>query len=177
MNLPRIACFHGGGSNSAVFAEQCKRLRHLFANEYDFVFFDAPYEREAGPTVLPYFADYAPFRTWLQPGGDIAQEEEGLSRVLQLMDAHTLKRERELRKLGRDDAPGMWIGAMGFSQGTRMVSGLLLRQQRTGYVDGGQRRQRLMNDTSNVDFQFGVLCMGSSSPMGAGPVPLSKQPS
>jgi predicted esterase len=176
MNLPRIACFHGGGSNSAVFAEQCKRLRQLFANEYDFVFFDAPYEREAGPAILPYFADYAPFRTWLQPGGDMMQEEQGLNRVLQLMDADTLKRERELRKLGQDDAPGVWIGAMGFSQGTRMASGLLLRQQRAGYVAGRRHSQRLMTDTSNVDLQFGVLCMGSSSPMGAGLVPLSKPP-
>jgi hypothetical protein len=107
--LPRIACFHGGGSNGLVFASQCKRLQHLLAHEYEFVFFDAPFEREAGPGVLPYFKDLAPFRTWMRPEYFDDDESEGLKRVVQLMTDDTVRRQRSKaqvckreREMGRE---------------------------------------------------------------------------
>lgn len=160
MEVARIACFHGGGSNSAVFAAQCKRLAQVLAGTYELVFFDAPFERGAGPGVLPHFADCAPFRTWMRPGIDGRDEEEqGLVRVLKLMHADTLRRGRAARARGDAAAePGRWVAAMGFSQGTRVVGGLLRRQQ---------ARQRLRQlDPFGIELEFGILCMGSSSPMG-----------
>lgn len=112
--LPRIACFHGGGSNSRVFDSQCKRLQHILLDEYEFVFFDAPFEREAGPGVLPFFADLAPFRTWMRPENLAEDENEGLKRVVQLMQENLVKERANGRKVGK------WVGAMGFSQGTRV---------------------------------------------------------
>jgi hypothetical protein len=52
--------------NSLVLASQYKRPQHLLAHEYEFVFFDAPFEHKAGPGVLPYFKELAPFRTWMR---------------------------------------------------------------------------------------------------------------
>ncbi|KAF2703805.1 phospholipase/carboxylesterase [Pleomassaria siparia CBS 279.74] len=162
MDVPRIACFHGGGSNSGIFAFQCRRLQHLLADHYELVFFDAPYEREGGPGVLPFFADYAPFRTWIAPASSSVEEEDGLDRVLYLMHSDTLRRKEEARLQGKIIEPGPWVGAMGFSQGTRVVSGLLWRQQQQ------QQQQQQKNPTIfNPRLEFGIVCMGSAKPMGA----------
>ena len=54
---------------------------------------------------------------------------------------------------------GEWVGCMGFSQGTRVVGGLLLEQMRLremgvpGFADG------------EIQFKFGVLCNGGAEPM------------
>lgn len=153
--LPRIACFHGGGSNSRVFASQCKRLQHLLAHEYEFVFFDAPFEREAGPGVLPYFKDLAPFRTWMRPDFLDDDESEVLQQVIQLLADDTARRQSTK---GADTPVGKWIGAMGFSQGTRVVGGLLR------WMESPQPRSH-----PDIDIQFGVLCMGSAKPMSHSP--------
>lgn len=164
--LPRIACFHGGGSNSLVFASQCKRLQHLLAHEYEFVFFDAPFEREAGPGVLPYFKELAPFRTWMKPEFLDDDESEVLERVMRLMTDDTSRRQRmkgtDMRE-GEGDGEGerrvgKWIGAMGFSQGTRVVGGLLR------WMESVQHRDA-RSSHPDIDIQFGVLCMGSAKPM------------
>jgi predicted esterase len=164
--LPRIACFHGGGSNSLVFASQCKRLQHLLADEYEFVFFDAPFEREAGPGVLPYFKELAPFRTWMRPEFLDDDESEVLQRVIQLLADDTAKRQRMKgadMQVGegngeRERPVGKWIGAMGFSQGTRVVGGLLRWMESVQHSDA-------RSSYPDIDIQFGVLCMGSAKPM------------
>lgn len=164
--LPRIACFHGGGSNSLVFASQCKRLQHLLAHEYEFVFFDASFEREAGPGVLPHFKELAPFRTWMKPEFLDDDESEVLKRVIRLMADDTSRRQRmagaDMRE-GEDNGDekkqvGKWIGAMGFSQGTRVVGGLLR------WMESVQHRDT-RSSHPDIDIQFGVLCMGSARPM------------
>lgn len=146
---PRIACFHGGGSNANIYRIQCTRLQHLVSSDLEFVYFEAPFERTAGPGVLPYFADQAPFKTWFkidERGEEVSdgsgydeQGMGGLERVFAMMEAEG----------------GTWVGAMGFSQGTRIVGGLLLDQQ--------LRREQGLPAKTNL--KFGVLCMGSRSPM------------
>ena len=150
--LPRIACFHGGGSNGAIFEVQCARLQDLLKTELEFVFFDAPFVRSAGPGVLPAFETYAPFRTWFKTDADgklvgdgsgyDAVGTDGIERVRRLM--HSVAGN-----------PANWVGVMGFSQGTRVVSGMLLDQQRRATAG-------IKNDFS---FKFGVLCMGGAAPM------------
>ena len=48
-----------------------------------------------------------------------------------------------------------WVGALGFSQGTRVVGGLLADQQARKRLGWAER----------TNLRFGVLCMGSRSPM------------
>jgi hypothetical protein len=153
--LPRIAFFHGGGSNSAISEVQCSSVAHYIKKEFELVYFDAPFERSAGPGVLPAFGhqEYQPYRTWfILPNGversdgsgfesEGMMEEDGIDRVWDLM-----------RQKG-----GTWVGAMGFSQGTRVVGGLLLDQQR--------RKEAGLFREGDIDLKFGVLCMGGAAPM------------
>lgn len=153
----RIACFHGGGSTGEIFKVQCRPLQVLLPDEIELVFFDGPFERGPGPGVLPYFVDYAPFKSWFtedEHGNQLADgsgyDDErsqgrgrgGIARALEMMEAE-------------GDDGGEWVAAMGFSQGTRVVGGLLLHQQRRGKA----------GSSSSIDLKFGVLCMGSGEPM------------
>ena len=145
-----VACFHGGGSNNEVFSTQCIRLQQLVKNEMEFVFFEGPFERAAGPGVLPIFEDYGPFRNWFKvyDGPEIgdgsgwdAAGTNGVERTWKLLEKRAPKEE--------------WMGVLGFSQGTRMASGLLLDQQ----------RRAARNDSNGFDLRFGILCNGVNPPM------------
>ena len=146
MSPPCVACFHGGGSNSAVFSAQCERLQQILKQDLEFIFFDGPFEREAGPGVLPYFEGYAPFRSWLrvEDGKETTSADgiDGIERIWMLMAA---RRPRV-----------QWAGVMGFSQGTRVAGGLLLDHQ---------MRQKRKQDENGWNIQFGVMCMGSGAPV------------
>ena len=153
----RIACFHGGGSTAAIFKFQCEALQKTLSDLFEFVFFDAPFESGAGPGVLPTFSyeKYGPYRAWFSKNsegllrrdgrGDNERGEGGIERVVRL-----------IREEGEG---GEWVGCMGFSQGTRVVGGLLLEQMRLremgvpGFAGG------------EIQFQFGVLCNGGAEPM------------
>lgn len=120
-------------------------------------FFDAPFESLAGPGVLPTFTskEYRPYRTWF------ARDDEGGLRL----DGRRLDRrdeggvERVVRLIEDEGEGGEWVRCMGFSQGTRVVGGLLLEQMRLGrmgvwgFADG------------KIRFKFGVFCNGSAEPM------------
>jgi len=149
MPLPRIACFHGGGSTAPIFKVQCGRLQGELKNDFEFVFFEGPFDCGAGPGVLPFFNEktYAPYKSWfksresLDGSGYEETGKDGVERVWQLI---------------RDAGPGgEWVGAMGFSQGSRIVGGLLLDQQLR--AQAGFR--------NDIELKFGILCMGSGPPM------------
>lgn len=146
---PRIACFHGGGSTAKIYKVQCARLENLLKDDFEFHYFEAPFERTAGPGILPYFDEknFAPYKTWFKseefPDGSGFDDAgtDGVERVLEMM-----------RAVGEG---GLWVAAMGFSQGSRVVGGLLLDQQLK--AQAGFRR--------DIHLQFGLLCMGSAAPM------------
>jgi hypothetical protein len=149
--LPKVACFHGGGSNREIFEVQCARLQDLVKTELDFVFFDAPFKRSAGPGVLPAFENYGPFLTWFlaDVDGNLINDGSGY-------DAAATDGIERVRKLMAEAAsPADWVGVMGFSQGTRVAGGMLLDQQRRAAAG-------LPNE---FKLKFGVLCMGGSGPM------------
>jgi predicted esterase len=158
--LPRIAFFHGGGSTALISQLQCSALQLALSNSFEFVFFDAPFERDAGPGILPFFTyeKFGPYRTWFskdlngverpdgrEAGNKMMESEDGIERVIRMM------KERR--------GGGEWVACMGFSQGTRIVGGLLLEQQRLREAG----LPGLGNGT--INFRFGVLCMGSGGPM------------
>ncbi|EAW13751.1 uncharacterized protein ACLA_044710 [Aspergillus clavatus NRRL 1] len=151
--LPRIACFHGGGSNAAIYKFQCEQLAHLLKNEFQFVFFNGPFERGPGPGVLPVFVNYAPFKSWF------TQDDQGVDRAdgSGFDEARTDGIERVWRMMEDAGPGGEWVAVMGFSQGSRMAGGLLLDQQ---------RRERLkIPKKTDIELKFGVLCMGGGAPM------------
>lgn len=151
--LPRLACFHGGGSNKEIFEVQCSQLENLLKSEFEFHFFDGPFIRDAGPGVLPAFEGYEPFHNWFKVADDgtyllsdgSGYDESGRDGIARVK---TLMKERG----------GEWVGAIGFSQGTRVVAGLLLDQQRS--IEQGK------SEESGFDLKFGVLCNGGNKPMG-----------
>lgn len=171
--LPRIACFHGGGSNSTIFEIQCSFLSNLLSQSFTLEFFDGPFLRSAGPGVLPAFEDCAPFKSWFEPlsvpgapnatnpdrndgSGYDSTGRDGIERVLGLME------ERGREKGFGDEC---WVGVMGFSQGTRVAGGILLDQQRRERLKGenGALARRAVGEGIRVN--FGVLCNGGGVPM------------
>ncbi|PBP27624.1 citrinin biosynthesis oxydoreductase CtnB [Diplocarpon rosae] len=154
--LPRIACFHGGGSTASIFKVQCEQLQKLLSGSYELVFFDAPYERDAGPGVLPAFSyeQYGPYRTWFTRSQD--DKERGDGRNAEGRGEGGV--ERVLRLISETGGEGEWIGVMGFSQGTRVAGGVLLDQQR-------RREMGLPEADGELNFRFGIMCMGGAAPM------------
>ncbi|KAI9051951.1 hypothetical protein LZ554_004206 [Drepanopeziza brunnea f. sp. 'monogermtubi'] len=154
--LPRIACFHGGGSTASIFKVQCDQLQKLFASTYEFVFFDAPFERDAGPGVLPAFKfeEFGPYRTWFSRSS--ADVERGDGRGPEGRGEGGV--ERALRLIADEGGEGEWVGVMGFSQGTRVVGGILLDQQK-------RKEMGLPKAEGDLEFRFGILCMGGAAPM------------
>ncbi|KAF1983008.1 hypothetical protein K402DRAFT_303207, partial [Aulographum hederae CBS 113979] len=151
---PRIACFHGGGSNAQIYQWQCARLADLLKDLFDFVYLDAPFTCGPGPGVLPTFADCTPFRSWFNYTGTDRQlitgsgwddtDTSGVDRVADI-----------LYEEGKDDDAPEWIGVLAFSQGTRIAGGLLLDQQ----------MRAAAGKPARTHFKFGVLCMGSFAPL------------
>ncbi|KAE8153361.1 serine hydrolase FSH [Aspergillus avenaceus] len=152
-NLPRIACFHGGGSNSTIYEVQCAQLSRLLENEFELVYFDGPFLRTPGPGILPAFEDFAPFRSWFKTDGNETEQGDGSGYDFSGRDGV----ERVWRLMGEAGPGGDWVGVMGFSQGSRIAGGLLLDQQRRvamGEELGGR-----------PVLKFGVMCMGGGVPM------------
>ncbi|KAF2240037.1 putative phospholipase/carboxylesterase [Viridothelium virens] len=149
--IAKVACFHGGGSNSEVFNIQAIRLQNIVAKEIEFVYFNGPFESNPGPGVLPVFEDYGPFWSWIKNrqlswgeddgSGFDSVGTDGLHRAWKMMES----------RAPRED----WVGVMGFSQGTRMAGGLLLDQQ----------RRAARNESNGFKLRFGIMCMGGGSPL------------
>ncbi|KAI9367283.1 serine hydrolase FSH [Aspergillus egyptiacus] len=146
---PRIACFHGGGSSAAIYEIQCSFLTAPLAAEFRFEFFDGPFESGAGPGVLPAFAGFEPYRSWVE-----APADDGLDRVWKMLE----------ERAGEGEGEGEWVGVMGFSEGSRVAAGLLLDQQRREEMvqKGGSGSG---SSSRSIRFRFGVMCMGGGAPM------------
>lgn len=50
--LPKIACFHGGGSNASIHEIQCARIQSLLREKFELIFFDAPFVTEVSETRI-----------------------------------------------------------------------------------------------------------------------------
>ncbi|KAB8236638.1 uncharacterized protein BDW43DRAFT_298210 [Aspergillus alliaceus] len=150
--LPRIACFHGGGSNASIYNVQCSQLAGLLKDDFEFVFFDGPFESGPGPGVLPAFREYKPYRSWFKQNGTEVELSDGSGYDISGRDGV----ERVWKLMEAAGPGGEWVGVMGFSQGTRITGGLLLDQQ---------RRTASGETGSHPKLKFGVCCMGGGAPM------------
>ncbi|TAQ84360.1 hypothetical protein B7494_g7312 [Chlorociboria aeruginascens] len=151
-HLPAILCLHGSGTNSTIFNVQSIRIQRALTKTFEFVFINAPFERSAGPGVLPVFEGCDPFLSWHHPSADSALElapPETIALLQKTLD--------ERKKLG----PGRgFVAVMGFSQGCRVAAGLLGMQQGSQSGEG--------------TLKFGVFLNGTSPPLSADPELLNK---
>jgi hypothetical protein len=153
----RIACFHGGGSNEVIFKAQCRQLQKELDSKLELVFFNAPFESRPGPDVLPAFASNGPFRSWFKIDAEKGELTDGSGYNDERTDG--LERVRDMMRAIAP--PGEWVGAMGFSQGTRVVGGLLLDQQLRSQAEA----QGMLCEPCDIQLRFGVLCVGGGAPM------------
>ncbi|KAL3421245.1 oxidoreductase [Phlyctema vagabunda] len=149
---PAILCLHGGGTSGMIFNFQTMRIRRELDSVFDFVFIDAPFPSKPGPGVVPVFEDCGPFFTWMRPGqtdGILAEE------------TRTLLKKTMNKQVARTGRP--FVGVLGFSQGTKVASGLLLQQQWDLEAKDPKRKP--------TNFHFGVSLMGAPPPYTATPKP------
>lgn len=149
--LPAILCLHGGGSNATVFKIQTRRLYWNLQKQFRFVFAQAPIEGTPGHGMLPVFESCAPFYRWVtrrfkagesDVEGTPAAESEAIDKILfDTMEAN-----------GGVDT---FKGVIGFSQGSRLVAGLLLRQ----------KIEERDHGASKTKFAFGIMIGGPFPPI------------
>ena len=162
LNLPRILCLHGGGTNARIFRTQCRSLRARLAPYFRLVFADAPFIAQPGPDVTSVYANWGPFLSWLRPGSRPA-----LGYTAVETDAADLERisewiEAAIYEDNKAGATGDFIGLLGFSQGAKLAASLLLEQQRQNQkskwqVSSGSYAQTHIYE---IHFRFAVLLAG-----------------
>lgn len=121
---PTLLAFHGSGSNATIHSVQLARLNRVLKDHLTIESLDAPFPSPAGPGVLPFFDGCGPYARWLPPAEKVSVD---------VMKAGTSTREmsKEVEHLARDavhrinSSGGRVVGLIGFSQGTKVVAGLL----------------------------------------------------
>ena len=148
LHHPRILCLHGGGVTASAFRLQSRVLINHLAPYFRLVFADGPFLCDAGPGILPVYADYGPFRRWLRwlPEHPECDAESAIDEIWY-----------QLRLAMEEDnqagADGEWVGLLGFSQGAKMSASLLFDQQ--------VREEKGVNEAKEkTSWRFAVLLAG-----------------
>ncbi|EHK44439.1 hypothetical protein TRIATDRAFT_223847 [Trichoderma atroviride IMI 206040] len=147
LDLPRILCLHGGGTNARIFAAQCRVLRAALSSTFRLVFAEAPFPSRPGPDVVSVYGTWGPFKSWLRLQDDDAPGLDSVD-IVEAVDASLADAMIGDDALG---ATGQWVGLLGFSQGAKMAASLLLRQQARATFS---RHSRIST------FRFAVLFAG-----------------
>lgn len=125
---PTLLAFHGSGSNATIHTVQLARLNRTLKDHFNVESLEAPFPSPAGPGILPFFDGCGPFARWLPPSEKV---------TLEVMKAGTSTSEmtKDVERLVRDAVQrintngGRVVGLIGFSQGTKVVAGLLRGSQ------------------------------------------------
>ncbi|KAJ4399541.1 hypothetical protein N0V91_009366 [Didymella pomorum] len=125
---PTLLAFHGSGSNATIHTVQLARLNRILKDHFTVESLDAPFPSPAGPGILPFFDGCGPFARWLPPSEKV---------TIDIMKAGTSTSEmsKEVERLVRSAVQrittngGRVVGLIGFSQGTKVVAGLLRASQ------------------------------------------------
>jgi hypothetical protein len=107
-------------------------------DHFEFVFVDAPFESDPGPGILPTFEGCGPYFRWTA-----LEEGENEGRAM----------GEVLRRLGEEPGTERIVGLLGFSQGVRVVVGMLLWQQTARYLP----------TSWPIRLRFAVCAMGDAS--------------
>ncbi|KAJ4360902.1 uncharacterized protein N0V89_001471 [Didymosphaeria variabile] len=169
MAKPTILTFHGSGSNDTIHS-----LRRVFSIYLVFLghtpmskkktstnsMQTGPIESAAGPGVLPFFDGCGPFYRWVPPSEALSAAK---MRDLSTLTTELLPEVSSLVKSAVANAKARGsevVGVIGFSQGTRVVAGLLKAAQ--------IRRELLKEGKAEglewCDFKFGVSVCSSFPP-------------
>lgn len=103
---------------------QLARLNRVLKEHFTLESLDAPFPSPAGPGILPFFDGCGPFARWLPPSEKVTLE-------IMRAGSSTAEMGKEVERLVRDavnrvaTAGGRVVGLVGFSQGTKVVAGLL----------------------------------------------------
>jgi len=124
LHLPRILCLHGGGVTASAFRIQSRTIISQLKPYFRLVFADGPFLCDAGPGILPVYADYGPFRRWLRwlPEHAAIDRESAVDEIWYQL-------QLAMEEDDGEGATGEWIGLIGFSQGAKMAASLLFDQQ------------------------------------------------
>lgn len=148
LELPRILCLHGGGTNARIFLMQCRVLERELQPFFRLVYAEAPFPAIPGPDVTSVFQECGPFKSWLPMDPDKPRwaHQEVLEEV-------NMAIERARREDDVAGATGEWIAVLGFSQGAKVAASMLYHQQTCR--KGSTRRLSYFQE-----LKFGVLLAG-----------------
>ncbi|EOD50031.1 putative citrinin biosynthesis oxydoreductase protein [Neofusicoccum parvum UCRNP2] len=163
LHLPRVLCLHGGGVTAEVFRLQARGLLFHLSSSFRLVFADAPFFCDAGPGILPVYADMGPYRRWLRwlPHHAAIDAPTAIEEIRYQLESAMDDDDRE-------GATGEWVGFMGFSQGAKISASLLFEAQRRRDVKSkGQVVRGYEGDDKDTklwsqDWRFAVLMAGRS---------------
>lgn len=125
---PTLLAFHGSGSNATIHTVQLARLNRVLKAHFTVESLEAPFPSPAGPGILPFFDGCGPFARWLPPSEKVTIE-------IMKSGTSTSEMSKEVERLVRDTVNrintngGRVVGLIGFSQGTKVVAGLLRGSQ------------------------------------------------
>ncbi|PYH90614.1 hypothetical protein BO71DRAFT_443767 [Aspergillus ellipticus CBS 707.79] len=147
LHLPRLLCFHGGGTNARIFHAQCRVLRAGLQGFFRLCFVEAPFPCQPGLDVTSVYSARGPYRRWLRFKREHPEiDAESAVRAIDLAIQATVQEDNQ------KGATGEWVGLLGFSQGAKLCASLLFRQQ--------VQESKLGKSSTPTQFRFAVLLAG-----------------
>jgi predicted esterase len=160
---PTLLAFHGSGSNSTVHTVQLARLSRHLRKDFEIESMEAPFPSPAGPGVLPFFEGMGPYKRWLPPSEKLSLDgmKDGSGMRVMPEEVEELVRStiQRIRSQG-----GSVVGLIGFSQGTKIVAGLLRGCEIRRALASEEHRQAVWKETDWCDFSFALSVCGSYPP-------------
>lgn len=161
LDLPRLLCLHGGGTNARIFRAQLRAFYKPLASSFRLVFPDAPYLTTPGTDVTSVYGEWGPFRAWLRPGKlpdplpDIFDADQTMITDIDTCLATAIREDNDA------GATGPIVGLLGFSQGAKMAASLLLRSEVRQLAEGSKPADEATVEPKTLHYHFAVLSAGS----------------
>ncbi|KAF2449987.1 hypothetical protein P171DRAFT_405638 [Karstenula rhodostoma CBS 690.94] len=125
MAKPTLLAFHGSGSNDTIHIVQLARISRFLKPHFEIEALCGPIMSDAGPGILPFFDGCGPFYRWA-PASEVVTASTTTEYRAMLPEVSNLVEAAVARARTRGSKV---VGVIGFSQGTRVVAGLLKAAQ------------------------------------------------
>jgi predicted esterase len=160
---PTLLAFHGSGSNSTIHTVQLARLSRFLKKDFEIESMEGPFPCPAGPGILPFFEGMGPYKRWVPPSEKLTFDgmKDGIGMRVMPEEVEELVRStvQRIRSQG-----GRVVGLIGFSQGTKVVAGLLRGCEIRRALASEEHRQAVWKETDWCEFSFGLSFCGSYPP-------------
>jgi len=110
IDLPRILCLHGGGTNARIFRMQCRVIERALRPWFRLVYAEASLPAKPGSDVTSVYKDYGPFKAWLQ-----TSSEDQTRTACQIIDEIDAEIATAIYLDDLKGATGDWVALLGFS--------------------------------------------------------------